>query len=35
VLYINDVTFVFIPRVIICVRLDPSTHVSRARVWPP
>jgi hypothetical protein len=34
-LYIKDVTFVSVPWVIICVRLDPSTHVSRARVWPP
>ena len=34
-LYIKDVTFVSIPWVIICVRLDPSTHVNRARVWPP
>jgi hypothetical protein len=34
-LYINDVTFVSIPWVIICVRLDPSTHVSRAQVWLP
>jgi hypothetical protein len=33
-LYIKDVTFVFVPWVI-CVRLDPSTHVSRAQVWPP
>jgi hypothetical protein len=29
------VTFVSVPWVIICVRLDPSRHVSRARVWPP
>jgi hypothetical protein len=34
-LYINDVTFVYVPWVIICVRLDPSTHVSCARIWPP
>jgi hypothetical protein len=29
------VTFVSVPRVIICVRLDPSTYVNRARVWTP
>jgi hypothetical protein len=34
-LYIKDVTFVFVPWVIICVRLDPSTHLTHARVWPP
>jgi hypothetical protein len=33
-LYIKDVTFVSIPWVIICVRLDPSTHFIRAWVWP-
>jgi hypothetical protein len=33
-LYIKDVTFVSVPWVIICVRLDPSTHVSHARVCP-
>jgi hypothetical protein len=32
-LYIKDMTF-SIPWVIICVRLDPSTHLIRARVWP-
>jgi hypothetical protein len=31
-LYSNDVAFVFVPWVIICVRLDPGTHVSRTRV---
>jgi hypothetical protein len=34
-LYIKDVTFVSIPWVIICVRLDPNTHLIHARVWPP
>jgi hypothetical protein len=33
-LYIKDVTLVSVPWVIICVRLDPSTHLIRARVWP-
>jgi hypothetical protein len=33
-LYIKDVTFDSIPRVIICVRHDLSTHLIRARVWP-
>jgi hypothetical protein len=33
-LYINDVTFVSVPWVIICVRLDPSTHLIRVRVCP-
>jgi hypothetical protein len=32
-LYIKDATFVSVPWVIICVRLDPSTHLIRARVW--
>jgi hypothetical protein len=33
-LYINDVTFIYVPWVIICVRLDPSTlgDYSHARV---
>jgi hypothetical protein len=34
-LYIKDMTFVFVPWFIICMRLDPSTHVPRARVWLP
>jgi hypothetical protein len=36
-LYINDVIFVSVPWVIICVRLDPSsTHLAfRVRVWCP
>jgi hypothetical protein len=33
-LYIKDVTFVSLPWVIICVRLDPSTHLRRVRVCP-
>ena len=34
-LYINDVTFVSVPWVIICVRLDPSTHlISRPGFRP-
>jgi hypothetical protein len=32
--YIKDVTFVSVPWVIICVRLDPCKHLIRARVWP-
>jgi hypothetical protein len=35
-LYIKDMTFVFVPWVIICVRLDPSTLGEvRARVLVP
>jgi hypothetical protein len=34
-LYSKDVTFISLSWVIICVRLDSSTHVSRARVWTP
>jgi hypothetical protein len=34
-LYLKDVTFVYVPWVIIYVRLDPSTHLTHARVWPP
>jgi hypothetical protein len=30
-LYINDVAFVSVPWVIICVRLDPSTYLTHAR----
>jgi hypothetical protein len=33
-LYIKDVTFIFVPWFIICVGLDPSTHLIHARVWP-
>jgi hypothetical protein len=33
-LYIKDVTFVSVSLVIICVRLDPGTHLIRARVCP-
>jgi hypothetical protein len=33
-LYIKNVTFVYVPWVIICVRLDPSTHLRRTRVCP-
>jgi hypothetical protein len=33
-LYSKDVTFISVPWVIICVRLDPSTHLIRTRVWP-
>jgi hypothetical protein len=33
-LYSKDVTFVSVPWVIICVRLDPSTHLIRAWVCP-
>jgi hypothetical protein len=28
------VTFVSVPRVIICVRLNPSINLRRVRVWP-
>jgi hypothetical protein len=34
-LYIKDVIFVSVPRVIICVRLDLSIHLGRVRIWPP
>ena len=30
----KDVTFVSVPCVIICVRLDPSTHLLHAPVCP-
>jgi hypothetical protein len=33
-LYIKDMTFISVAWVIICVRLDPSTHLIRARVCP-
>jgi hypothetical protein len=33
-LYSKDMTFVSVPWVIICVRLDPSTHLRRTRVYP-
>jgi hypothetical protein len=33
-LYSTDVTFVSVPWVIIWVRLDPTTHLTHARVWP-
>jgi hypothetical protein len=33
-LYSKDVTFISVPWVIICLRLDPSTHLICARVWP-
>jgi hypothetical protein len=33
-LYIKDMTFVSVPWVIICVRLDPSTHLIRVWVCP-
>jgi hypothetical protein len=33
-LYSKDVSFISVPWVIICVRLDTSTHLIRARVCP-
>jgi hypothetical protein len=33
-LYSKDVTFIYVPWVIICVRLDPITHLIPVRVWP-
>jgi hypothetical protein len=34
ILYIKDVTFVSVPRLIMCVTLDPCTHLIRVRVCP-
>jgi hypothetical protein len=34
-LYSKDVTFVSVPRVIICVRLGPSTPGDCVRAWVP
>jgi hypothetical protein len=33
-LYSKDVTFIFVPWVTICVRLDPSTHLIHTQIWP-